>query len=114
MRKLLALAVLLSILPRPANAMLISEFRSHPEEQQKVYALGAVSMLAFSEGMRGNEKRMNCISAWYGAKGEGALFEALKLSPDNFKRIFRFSPDDETVAHVELLIIRLANDACPA
>jgi hypothetical protein len=114
MRKLLAVAILLTLMPRPAAAMLISEFRSHPEEQQKVYALGAVSMLAFSEGMLGNEKRMNCSSAWYSAKGEGALFEALKLSPDDFKRIFRFSPDDETMAHVELLIMRLANDACPA
>jgi hypothetical protein len=114
MRKLLAVAVLLTLMPRPAAAMPILEFRTHPEEQQRVYALGAVSMLAFSEGMRDKEKRMQCITDWYGAKGEGEFFSALRLSPQAFKQRYGFREDDDSTGYVELLIMRLANDACPA
>jgi hypothetical protein len=82
MHRLLVLLFLAMILiPQSSQAILISAFLKHPEEQQRVYALGAVSMLAFSVGINGDPARTKCITDWYEAKGDDQFFAALALSP---------------------------------
>ena len=114
MHRLLVLLFLAMILiPQSSQAMPISEFLKHPEQQQRVYALGAVSMLAFSVGINGDPARTNCITHWYEEKGQDQFFAALALSPQAFKARFKFDITDESLGHVELVLMRLANETCP-
>jgi len=81
MHRLPALLFLAMILiPQSSQAMPISEFLKHPEQQQRIFALGAVSMLVFSEGINGHAARMKCITDWYEAKGDDQFFAAPALS----------------------------------
>ena len=114
MRRFLVLLFLAMILiPQSSQAMPISEFLKHPEQQQRVFALGAVSMMAFSEGINGHAARMKCITDWYEAKGDDQFFAALALSPKAFKARFKFDPNDEGLGYVELVLMRMANEVCP-
>ena len=114
MHRLPALLFLAMILiPQSSQAMPISAFLKHPPEQQRVYALGAVSMLAFSVGINGDPARTKCITDWYEAKGDDQFFAALALSPQAFKARFKFDINDESLGHVELVMMRLANETCP-
>jgi hypothetical protein len=82
MHRLLVLLFLAMILiPQSSQAILISAFLKHPEEQQRVYALGAVSMLAFSVGINGDPARTKCITDWYEAKGTISFSPRLPCRP---------------------------------
>jgi hypothetical protein len=114
MHRLLVLLFLAMILiPQSSQAMPIREFLKHPEQQQRIFALGAVSMLAFSEGINGHAARMKCITDWYEAKGDDQFFAALALWPRDFKARFKFDPNDEGLGYVELVLMRMANEVCP-
>src|ERR1035437_4923648 len=114
MHRLPALHFLAMILiPQSSQAIPISAFLKHPEEQQRVYALGAISMLAFSVGVNGDPARTKCITDWYEAKGDDQFFAALALSPKDFKARFKVDINDEGLGHVELVLMRMANDVCP-
>jgi hypothetical protein len=112
-RFLVPLSLVLILIPRSSQATPVTAFLRHPETEQHVYALGAVSMLAFTEITNGHKARAQCITDWYNAKGEDQFFAGVNLAPQAFKARFGISRDDETIAHIEILLIRLANEACP-
>ena len=116
MRRLLVLSLFLGtiLLAQSAAAMPIAAFLQRPRSEQTIYAVGSISMLAFTEGMNGHESRMQCLTDWYKGGGEGAFFTALNLPPDQFKARFGFDASDQGLGYVELVLMRLANDACPA
>ena len=114
MHRLLVLLFLAMILiPQSSQAMPISYFLTRPKTEQSIYAHGAVSMLAFTVGINGDPARTNCITHWYEEKGDDQFFAALALSPQAFKARFRFDPDDESLGHVEMVLMRMANEVCP-
>ena len=114
MHRLLVLLFLAMILiPQSSQAMPISYFLTRPKNEQSIYAHGAVSMLAFTVGINGDPARTNCITHWYEEKGEDQFFAALALSPQAFKARFKFDLNDESLGHVELVLMRMANEACP-
>ena len=115
MRRVLFLSALaLLVSSQPSRAILISEFLQRAPIEQRAYAAGATNMLAFTEGLENNRAaRMNCITGWYRTGGADQLFTALKLSPAAFKSRFGYDRNDDSLAHVELVLTRLANDACP-
>ena len=114
MHRLLVLLFLAMILiPQSSQAMPISYFLTRPKNEQSIYAHGAGSMLAFSEGINGHAARMKCITDWYVAKGDDQFFDALALSPKAFKARFKFDPNDEGLGYVELVLMRMANEVCP-
>jgi hypothetical protein len=114
MKRLLFLLSLALLIPQPSHAMPISAFLEHPQTEQHVYALGALSMMAFTEGINGHQPRMQCMTDWYvKGQGENQFFAAIRLSPSAFKARFGFDRDGD-IGLVELVIMRLGNDACPA
>ena len=112
-RFLVSLCLVLILISASSQAMLVNAFLKHPETEQHVYAFGAVHMLAFTEAMDGHKARAQCIMDWYNAKGENQFFGAANLAPQAFKARFGFDRDDGTIAHIEVVLIRMANDACP-
>jgi hypothetical protein len=112
MHRFLIPLLLAILLTQPSHAIPISTFLRQQQNEQRAYAAGGVSMLAFTEGMAKNETRMNCITGWYRGKGEEQLFAALQLDPAAFKTRFGFDRDGDN-GHVELVLMRLANEACP-
>jgi len=112
MNRFLALLLLAALIPQPAQAIPITTFLQRPENEQHAYAAGAASMLAFTEGMAERAARANCITGWYRDKGQDQLYAALVLGPAAFKARFGFDREGNN-GHVEMVMIRLANEACP-
>ena len=108
-----ALFLAVTLLPQSSQAIPISTFLQRPQNEQQAYVAGATSMLAFTEGVAGRSTRMNCITGWYRGQGGDQLFAALKLDSAAFKTRFGFDRDGNN-GHVELVLLRLINDACPA
>jgi hypothetical protein len=74
-RKYASFTALICVLATPARALTIPAFRSHPMNEQHLYALGAVNMLAFTRGLEdegGNP--VDRINDWYRTIGEVQLF----------------------------------------
>ena len=111
-RLLVALFLAVILLPQSSHAIAISTFLQRTQNEQQAYVAGATSMLAFSEGVAGRSARMNCITGWYRGQGADQLFAALKLDSAAFKTRFGFDRDGNN-GHVELVLLRLASDACP-
>jgi hypothetical protein len=111
-RSLVALSLALTLIPQAAQAIPISTFLQISEKEQRAYVAGAVSMLAFSELAADRSARTNCITGWYRGKGEDQIFAGLKLDPAAFKARFGVDRDGNN-GHVELVMLRLANEACP-
>ena len=76
-RILLPLTLALVVLPKPSQALPISDFLRRPANDQRSYAAGAASMLAFTEGMNNRAARTTCIADWYTMRGADQLFTAL-------------------------------------
>jgi hypothetical protein len=99
-RKYASFTALICVLATPARALTIPAFRSHPMNEQHLYALGAVNMLAFTRGLEdegGNP--VDRINDWYRTIGEVQLFLALDESPAEFKARFGFYQDDRHLGH---------------
>src|SRR5271169_5014144 len=102
MNRLLFLLSLAVLIPQPSQAMPISAFFQHPQTEQHVYALGALSMMAFTEGINGHKARMQCMTDWYvKGHGEEQFFDAIIVSPSTFKARFGFDWDSD-IGLVEL------------
>jgi hypothetical protein len=115
MHRLLAILLLLALIPRPAHALLIDDFiKDYNGHDQEIFAYGNISMYALKVGMDGNEARTHCMVDWYKEKGKEEFFTAITIAPVQFKAKYGFDKHDPAMAHVELLMIVLANRACPA
>jgi hypothetical protein len=112
MKRLLFLLSLAVLIPRPSQAFPITVFLRQQPNEQRAFAAGALSMMAFTEGINHHEPRMQCMTGWYKGRREDQFFAAIKLSPSSFKARFGFDWDGDG-GLVELVMMRLANDACP-
>ena len=112
MHRFLVPLLLPILVMQPSHAIPIATFLRQAQNEQRAYAAGNAAMLAFTEGMAKNPTRMSCITGWYSGKGEDELFAALRLDPAAFKTRFGFDRDGNN-GLVELVVMRLANEACP-